>query len=133
MVKEGMLPSDRKCFFLRARDQLCLVSGGNFDGFTDFAPSRKIPFIREILALLWFDGLDGAIVSFQEKTGPILLIDQGQPASIRAQARVVANEEILIHLEMGCNSGDFLRAHADKSGPAAAGRTALTEIGRRHE
>ena len=111
---------------------LRLVAGWNFDRLTDIAPAGEVPAIREILALLRLHRLDRAVVSLQEKTGPVLLIDQGEALPAWSQTRVVLDESILIHPEKGRDGSDLLIGHADKSRPAAAGRAALAEIGRRH-
>jgi hypothetical protein len=77
--------------------------------------------------------LKRTIIALQKKTGSILLIDQGQPLSIRTQSRILLNKKIFLNLEKNCYRANLFWAHTDKSRPATTGSAALTEVGRRHE
>lgn len=112
---------------------LRFVASGHLDRLADLAPSGEIPPIGEILALLGFHRLDRTVVPFEEKTGAIFLVDQGEAASVGTQPGVVLDKMILFHSEMLRDSADLFGSHPDKSRPAAAGGTALAEIGRRHK
>jgi hypothetical protein len=63
-------------------------------GFADLPPSREIPFIRKIAALLRFYFVDYAVVSLEEVALPVVLVDEGQSVSLLAKPRVPLNEII---------------------------------------
>jgi hypothetical protein len=111
---------------------LRFVPGGYLNGLADLAPPRKIPRIREILTLLWLHGLDGTLITLQEKTGTILPVNQGQTTAVGTEAGVLLNKGPLFHPDMGSNRADLFLSDADKTRPPATGRAALAEIGRRH-
>jgi len=111
---------------------LRFVSGGYLDGLADLAPSGKFPRIREIFTLLRFHRLDGAFIPLQEKAGSIRSVNQGKPSPVGMEACVLLDEGALLHAHMRGNREDLFLRHADKAWPAAAGRTALAEIGGRH-
>ena len=122
-----------KMLSLQAR--LCLSPDrwrGCLDGFADIPPTGEVPRIWKVFALLWFHSLNRALVPLQEKTGPIRPVDQGQPASVRAQASIILNKGIFLHPEMGGDRTDFIFRHPYETGPTATGRAALAEIGGRH-
>ena len=48
---------------------------GNFSRHADIAPTGKIPGVGKISALLRFDGLDLAVLTFQKDAGAVGLID----------------------------------------------------------
>ena len=105
---------------------------GDLDRLADVTPSREVPRIGEVFALLGLHRLDRALVAFQKKTGPILPVDQGKAAAIRPETRVVLDEVILLHTDMSGDCSDLIFRHADESGPSAARRASLAEISRRH-
>ena len=111
---------------------LCHVANRHFDCLAKIAPSGEIPAIGEVLALLWFDCLNGTVVTFQKEAGSVRLIYEGQSFAIRTQTRVILNELIYVQMHE-CRDGLnlFLR-HSDKSRPAAACCASLAEIGRWH-
>jgi len=83
------------------RPPLRFVPSGHLNGLADLAPAGKIPCIREVPALLWFHGLDGALILLEEKTGSIFPINQGQTSPIRTEAGVFLNKGPLFHANMG--------------------------------
>jgi hypothetical protein len=110
---------------------LSLSSGGglgSLDSFADIPPPGEVPSIRKVFALLGFDGLNRTLVPLEEKTSPILPVDQGQSSPVGAEAGVILNKDIFLHPEMSGDRTNFVFCHPHKAGPTAAGRAALAEI-----
>jgi len=61
----------------------------------DLLKPWKVPQIREGSALIRFDGLNLAILSFQKDTRLVIMILQCQPTSIGIQARVGLDKYLL--------------------------------------
>jgi len=76
--------------------------------------------------------LDTAVISLQEKTGPVLLIKEGQALSILIKASVSLNEGQFIDAKMGGDFADFPIRDADEPRPSTTGRASLAEISGRH-
>jgi hypothetical protein len=62
----------------------------------------------------------------------VFAVDEGKATPVRPQAGVVLDESSLLHIEVVGDRADLLLRHPDESGPAAAGRATLVEIGGRH-
>jgi len=96
------------------------------DGMAEFLRAGKVPEIRKIPALLWFDGLDGTIFSFQKNAFTIGLVHQGQAASILGEPGKFMNESHLGEILKSGEPGDFGLGQTHLAGPAAAGGATLT-------
>lgn len=99
----------------------------------DLLKPWKVPQIREGSALIGFDGLNLAILSFQKDTRFVIMILQCQPTSIGIQARVGLDKYLLCNIEVSGNSRDFTLVQANLAWPAAAGRTAFALVVGRHQ
>ena len=79
------------------------VCGGegldDFGGLADFAPTGEVPGVGEAAALLRFDGLDAAVLAFEEDTGSVGLIDEGEATAVGAEAGVGADEIGFFHFQ----------------------------------
>ena len=71
----------------------------DFGGLADFAPTGEVPGVGEAAALLRFDGLDAAVLAFEEDTGSVGLIDEGEATAVGAEAGVGADEIGLFHFQ----------------------------------
>ena len=58
----------------------------DFGGLADFAPTWKVPGVGEAATLLGFDGLNAALLAFEEDAGSVGLINQGETAAVGAKA-----------------------------------------------
>ena len=92
----------------------------DFGGLADIAPAREVPGVGKATALVGFDGLDLAILTFEEDAGAIGLIDEGEATSVGAEAGVFFDEEVLFHFEERGDGADFGIADFDIARPAAA-------------
>ena len=68
----------------------------NLGGHADVAPTREVPGVGEVAALLGFDRLDPAVLAVQKDAGPVRLIDEGESAAVGAEAGVALDEVILL-------------------------------------
>ena len=49
----------------------------DFGGLADFPPTGEVPCVGKAATLLGFDGLNAALLAFEENAGSVGLIDQG--------------------------------------------------------
>ena len=91
-----------------------------------FLRSGKVPQIRKIPALLWFDGLNSTILPFQKDTFTIGLIHECQSTSILGEAGKFMNEGHLGEMFEGGQPGNFGLGQTHLAWPAAAGGATLT-------
>ena len=71
----------------------------DFGGLADFAPTGEVPSVGKSAALLRFDGLDAAVLAFEEDTGSVGLIDEGEATAVGAEAGVGADEIGFFHFQ----------------------------------
>ena len=65
----------------------------------DIAPTGEVPSVGKSAALLRFDGLDAAVLAFEEDTGSVGLIDEGEATAVGAEAGVGPDELGFFHFE----------------------------------
>ena len=65
----------------------------------DIAPAREVPGVGKATALVGFDGLDLAILTVEEDTGAVGLIDEGEAAAVGAEAGIFPDELGLLHFQ----------------------------------
>jgi hypothetical protein len=82
--------------------------------------------------LLGFDRLNGAVIALQEDAFSIGSFYQGQPAPIRAQARIGLDKIKFGKAEETRQIGDFRVRELHLPRPPATGRAALAFIKNRH-
>ena len=73
----------------------------------DIAPTGEVPSVGKSAALLRFDGLDAAVLAFEEDTGSVGLIDEGEAAAVGAEAGVGPDELGFIDFQEGGDGGDL--------------------------
>jgi hypothetical protein len=97
-------------------------------GFADLPPSREIPFIRKIAALLRFYFVDYAVISLEEEALPVILVDEGQSVSLLAKPRVPLNEIVQFHPDECGDLCDLRLADFYLARPPATRCTALAAV-----
>ena len=100
----------------------------DFGGLADIAPAWEVPGVGKATALVGFDGLDLAILTVEEDTGAVGLIDEGEAAAVGAEAGIFLDEEVLFHFEERGDGADFGIADFDIARPAAAVGAAFAEV-----
>ena len=87
------------------------VCGGegldDFGSLADIAPTGEVPSVGKSAALLRFDGLDAAVLAFEEDTGSVGLIDEGEAAAVGAEAGVGPDELGFVDFQEGGDGGDL--------------------------
>ena len=82
--------------------------GLNFCSLAHLAPTWKVPGVGKAATLLGFDGLNTALLAFEEDAGTVGLINQGEAAAVGAKAGVGSNELGFLHFQEGGDGGDLL-------------------------
>jgi hypothetical protein len=82
--------------------------GLNFCSLAHLAPTGKVPGVGKAATLLGFDGLNAALLAFEEDAGTVGLIDQGEAAAVGAKAGVCSDELGFLDFKEGGNGGDLL-------------------------
>ena len=102
--------------------------GLNFCSLAHLAPTWEVPGVGEAATLLGFDGLNTALLAFEEDAGPVGLIDQGEAAAVGAKAGVGSDEFGFLHFQEGGNGGDLFFRDFYVPWPATAVGAALAKI-----
>jgi hypothetical protein len=102
--------------------------GLNFCGFAHLAPTWEVPGVWEAATLLGFDGLNAALLAFEEDAGSIGLIDQGEATAVGAKAGMGSDKLGFLDFKEGGDSGDLLFRDFYVSWPAATVGAALAKI-----
>ena len=103
----------------------------NLGRHADVAPAREVPGVGEVAALLGFHGLDPAVLPVQKDAGPVRLIDEGESATVGAEAGVALDEIILGQPKVAGNGRDLGLGDFHVAWPAAAVGAAFAEVLRR--
>ena len=82
--------------------------GLNFCGLAHLAPTGEVPGVWKAATLLGFDGLNVALLAFEENAGSVGLIDQGEAASVGAKAGVGSDKLGFLDFKEGGDGGDLL-------------------------
>jgi hypothetical protein len=75
-----------------------------------------------------FDGLEGAVVSFEEGALAVGFIEERQAIALGTEAGVALDKLQFGDLEVLGDGSDFLLRDFDKTGPAAASGAALAGV-----
>ena len=109
--------------------------GERWHGCTDFAPAGEVPDVGKADALRGFDGLHGAVATFEKDAlvvggaaGGGAFVEQRETVARGAQAGVTLDESVLAQAEMAGERGDLGGAHFHLPRPAAAGGAALAGV-----
>ncbi len=94
-------------------NETCIPFGGgerglNFCGLAHLAPTWKVPGVGKAATLLGFDGLNAALLAFEEDAGSVGLIDQGEAASVGAKAGVGSDKLGFLDFQKRGDGGDLL-------------------------
>ena len=100
----------------------------NFRRHADVAPAGEVPGVGKVAALLRFHRLDPAVLPLEKDAGPIGLIDEGETATVCAEAGVALDEIILGQTEVAGDGGDLGLRNLHVPRPAAAVGTALAQV-----
>ena len=102
--------------------------GLNFCGLAHLAPTREVPGVRKAATLLGFDGLNTALLAFEEDAGPVGLIDQGEATAVGAKAGMGSDKLGFLHFQKRGDGGDLLFRDFYVPWPAAAVGAPFAEI-----
>ncbi len=94
----------------------------------DIAPAREVPGVGKATALVGFDRLDLAILTFEEDAGAVGLVDEGEATAVGAEAGIFFDEEVLLHFKERGDGADLGIADFDIARPAAAVGTSFAEV-----
>jgi hypothetical protein len=97
-------------------------------GFAFFPPAGEVPFVGEGAALARLHGLEAAVASVKPGAGGVRFFEEGEPATIGAQAGVGLDEVALAQANEGGDGGDFVGLDFHDAGPAAAVGAALADV-----
>jgi hypothetical protein len=103
-----------------------------FAGAAGLAEAGEIPKIGKIAALLWFDGVDGAIAAVKEDAFTVGFVLESQTLAIAGQASELLDEIEVAEAAKGGDACDFIVGQTNLSGPPAAGGTAIAFEKNRH-
>ena len=105
---------------------ILLITDHPGNGAAEFSRTRKVPKIRKIPALLWFDRLHGAVFAVEENAFSIRLVRKGKSPPILGQPGELLDKFWLCHSLAGRQPGDFRLGQTHLPRPATAGRATLT-------
>jgi hypothetical protein len=116
--------------------ETCIPFGGgegglNFCGLAHLAPTWKVPGVGKAATLLGFDGLNAALLAFEENAGTVGLINQGEAAAVGAKAGMGSDKLGFLHFQKRGDGGDLLFRDFYVPWPAATVRAPLAKIFRR--
>lgn len=95
------------------------------EAFAEVTPSGDGPDVWEIVALLGFDGLDGAAILAEEDAGAVRVAGESQALAVSAKFRVARREIVSGETEVSGNGLHFIAGENDLARPAAAGAASL--------
>jgi len=94
--------------------------GLNFCSLAHLSPTWEVPGVGEAATLLWFYGLNFAVLTVKEDTGTVGLIDQGEATAVGAKAGVGSDELGFLDFKEGGDGGDLFFRDFYVSWPATA-------------
>ena len=102
--------------------------GLNFCGLAHLAPTGEVPGVWKAATLLGFDGLNAALLAFEEDAGSIGLIDQGEATAVGAKAGMGSDKLGFLHFQKRGDGSDLLFRDFYVSWPAATVGAPFAEI-----
>ena len=72
--------------------------------------------------------MDAAVLAFEEDTGSVGLIDEGEATAVGAEAGIFFDEEVLLHFKERGDGADFGIADFDIARPATAVGATFAEV-----